>query len=116
MKGNIDASIIASIVDSLPIELIMIGPDDRIVFWNEPGDIQFTRNAEILGTDIRDCHSEKSMEALERMLADMKCGKLDRSEYPIERDGKRFNISYIALRSADGEYQGCLEVIQEIQE
>ena len=76
----------------------------------------FHRTGEILGIDIRKCHPEKSQEKLEKLLGDMKSGKQDKMTMRIECDGLDILIEYIAVRSDDGKYLGCLEVCRLVDD
>ena len=110
MKGIIDEKLLPVVMDTLPAELTLIDENDLIVFWNEPKSKIFHRADEILGTDIRKCHPEKSQKALEKLLSDLKSGTQDKESMRIECDGLDILIQYIAVRSVDGKYLGCLEV------
>ena len=116
MKGTIDDKLLPAVMDTLPAELTLIDENDLIVFWNEPKTKIFHRADEILGTDIRKCHSEKSQEKLEELLLDMKSEKQDKMTMKIECDGLDILIEYIAVRSGDGKYMGCLEVCRLVDD
>lgn len=115
MKGKINRELIPPLLDALPLELTLIDADDKIIAWTEPSEEIFHREEGILGTDVRDCHPEKSQERVEQLLKDLKSGNKERERVIMDckgPDGKpaKVGIEYIALRSAEGEYLGCMEV------
>ncbi|MCK4757335.1 MAG: PAS domain-containing protein [Thermoplasmata archaeon] len=116
MKGSIDEKLLPAVMDTLPAELTFIDENDLIVFWNEPDSKIFHRADEILGTDIRKCHPEKSQDNLEKLLGDLKSGAKDKESMRIECDGLDILIKYIAVRSDDGKYKGCLETCRLVDD
>lgn len=104
-----------AVLDSLPIELTLIDANDIIIAWTEPKYKIFHRFDEILGTDVRKCHPEKSQERVDQLLEDLKSDAKDREGMIVpckdEKTGEPIKVlvEYIAVRSSDGEYLGCLE-------
>ncbi|MCK5037904.1 MAG: PAS domain-containing protein [Thermoplasmata archaeon] len=109
MKGTILEKIMPEVMDTMPLELTLTDDNDIIVFWNEPKTKIFHRADEILGTDIRKCHSEKSHGKLEKLLKDMRSGAVDKESMRINNNGQDILIEYIAMRDEGGNYLGCLE-------
>ncbi len=116
MKGNIDKDIIPHLIDTITAELTFIDENDRIVFWSEPETKIFSRPDNILGIDIRKCHSKKSQDDLEELLADMRSGSIDKKANITENNGRNILVEYIAVRDSDGKYKGCLEVCRVLDE
>ncbi|MDI6800239.1 MAG: PAS domain-containing protein [Actinomycetota bacterium] len=75
-----------------------------------------------MGRNVKDCHPKKSLDKVEKILAEMKEGKRDKARFwidlPIGEGGKsqKVMIEYFALRSERGDYLGCLEASQNISE
>ncbi|UCF06415.1 MAG: PAS domain-containing protein [bacterium] len=121
MVGTLSGELLHAVLDAIPVEITVIDGDDRIVSWNRHESRVFKRSEEIVGRDIRDCHSEKSMDTLERMLAGMKQGDLDSATFWYDEsivEGEpphKILIEYRALRNAGGKYIGCLAATQDIE-
>jgi DUF438 domain-containing protein len=49
-----------------------------------------------------------------RILADFKAGQRDVAEFWIDLDSKKVQIRYFPVRDPNGQYLGCLEVVQDI--
>ena len=116
MKGTINETILPAVMDTMPLELTLTDENDIIIFWNEPKTRIFHRADEILGTDIRKCHSEKTQDKLEKLLGDMRSGAVNRVAMRIEHHGQSILIEYIAVRNDDGKYLGCLESCRLVDE
>jgi len=121
MKGKIPDKMLGALLDALPLELTLTDAGDRIVAWTEPKNKIFQRKDEILGTDVRKCHSEKSQAKVEKLLQDLKSGKKDNAVTIIDckgLDGKpaKILVEYAAVRSPDGKYLGCLETCRYADE
>ena len=120
MKGTIEGNMVEGILEALPMEITIIDRDDRIVAWNERAPRLFSRNEEIVGKDVRACHSEESNRMIDMMLSEMKAGSRDVYrfwyDHRMKDDGRteKILIEYIALRDAGGTYIGCMETMQRI--
>ena len=122
MKGTIDRELVEGLLEALPMEITIIDRDDRILAWNEREPRLFPRDEEIIGRDVRACHSAGSNVMIDRMLSEMKAGSRDSFrfwyDHEFEDEGRKEKIliEYIALRDTGGEYIGCMEVMQPIGE
>ena len=120
VKGILDKTMVEGLLEALPLEITVIDRDDRIVAWNDREPRLFERKEEIIGRDVRTCHSDKSNEMIDSMLSRMKAGNRDsyRFWYDHEVEGgartEKILIEYIALRDPEGNYLGCMETMQRI--
>ncbi len=104
------------VLKNIPADLTFVNADDKIVFYAEKDAYLFPRKPEIIATDIRDCHSEKSMAELEEMLTLFKSGERRMAQKWSRRDGRLIRTRYIAVYDEDGAYQGILEVAEDATE
>jgi DUF438 domain-containing protein len=96
----------------LPLDISVADEDDVLVYWKGP--TYKTCDARFIGRDVRDCHSESSMECLEEILRAFKAGEQDVAEGFGETKGRFERTRYFALRGGDGSYQGILEVNEDV--
>lgn len=120
MKGIIEGTMVGCVLEALPMEITIIDRDDRIIAWNERAPRLFPRSEEIIGRDVRTCHSEGSVRMIDRMLSEMRAGSRDIFrfwyDHEMKEEGRteKILIEYIALRDGGGTYVGCMETMQRI--
>jgi DUF438 domain-containing protein len=102
------------LLNALPGDVTFVGPDDTILYYNEPRQRLFGRTEAILGTSVQSCHPAKSVPAVDRILRDLKAGSQDTIEFWITLRDRLVWIRYIAARGRAGEYLGCLEIAQDV--
>jgi len=112
--GRVDEQHLEALLNAMPGDLTLVGPDDTIVYFNEPTERLFSRTSSILGTSVQSCHPAKSVPAVNRVIADLKSGAKDLVEAWVDLDGRLVNVRYLALRDQRGGYLGCLEIAQDM--
>jgi PAS domain S-box-containing protein len=119
MIGALSRDMLEAILETLPLEVTVLDANDRIVAWNTRRPRVFGRPAEVLGRDVRSCHSEKSIEMVERLLREMKAGTRETARFwydeTIEGRAQKVVVDYFALRGEDGTYLGCVEALQSVE-
>ncbi len=112
--GNITLEQLACMLDTMPVDFSFIDKDDVVRYFNNAPDRIFVRSKAVIGRSVQNCHPEKSIHVVNRLLDEMKAGTRNKAEFWIELGGKLVYISYYAVRNKSGEYIGCLEVTQDI--
>jgi DUF438 domain-containing protein len=114
LSTTLDRSILAAILNTLPVELSFVDADDTVrYFSHEDGDKIFPRTRSAVGMNVRSCHPPKSLHVVEAILADFKAGHRSVAEFWIDFGGRKVHIRYFPVREA-GRYLGCLEVVQDV--
>ena len=90
--------------------------DDTVrYFSHENGDKIFPRTRGAIGMAVQNCHPQKSVHLVDKILADFKAGRRKVAEFWIEMGPRTAHIRYFPVRSPQGEYPGApLEVVQDI--
>ena len=115
MIGKPSEKELEAILETLPIEFSVLDKDDKVLAWNKHETRIFKRPEGAVGRDVRKCHPPKSLDKVEKILAEMKTNKIDDASFwidlPIGKNGEKNKvlIRYLALRDKNGEYLGCLE-------
>lgn len=112
--GSFPPELAHLVVLNLPLELTFVDHQDLIQYFTQQSPPIFTRSSDIIGTNVVACHSKPSQEIVRQLLKDLRSGVKDREEEVIDVNGKPARITYFALRSADGEYLGVVETVQEL--
>jgi len=66
------------------------------------------------GRKVQQCHPEKSVHLVNKILEDFKSAKRNVAVFWINLNERLVYIRYFAVRNKNGKYLGCLEVTQDI--
>ncbi|MFW6287988.1 MAG: PAS domain-containing protein, partial [bacterium] len=102
------------ILNSLPVDITYVDKNDRVKYYSNPADRTFPRSPAIIGRSVQNCHPPESVHIVEKILSAFKEGEKDTASFWIKMKGRYIMIQYFALRDNNGEYQGTLEVGQDI--
>jgi len=101
------------ILDALPVDITLLDKNDKVRYFNKLQTRIFKRSPGVIGKDVRECHPQKSVDKVEKIIDDFKAKRLDKAEFWIDLEGRLVYIRYFPLYS-DGKYSGCLEVSMDI--
>lgn len=104
------------IFNTLPVDLTFVDENNRIRFFTKPKDRIFPRSPAAIGRDVRNCHPPQSVHVVEKIIDEFRKGHKDSATFWIQLKGRTILIRYFALRDAEGQYRGVLEVSQDITE
>jgi DUF438 domain-containing protein len=111
----LDREVLGAILNTLPVELSFVDHEDRVQYFShERAEKIFPRSRGAIGTNVRNCHPERSVHLVERILADFKAGKRKVAEFWIDMGPRKVHIRYWPVLSAEGRYLGCLETVQDV--
>ena len=122
MIGKLEGKILESILDTIPIEFSVLDENDKVLAWNKHETRIFKRSEAALGRDVKQCHPERSLDKVEKIIGEMKEGIRNKARFwidlPLGKNGEKEKvmIEYYAIRDEDGNYLGCLEASQNIEE
>jgi hypothetical protein len=112
--GSLSLEHLKAIFAVMPVDLTLVGADDRVKFFSEGQHRVFARPLTIIGRLVQHCHPPSSVDVVERILGDFRSGRQDVAEFWIEMHGRFVHIRYFALRDDQHTYLGCLEVTQDL--
>jgi PAS domain S-box-containing protein len=120
MIGSLPKDVFEALLETMPIEVSVLDKSDKVLAWNKHETRIFKRPESVVGRDVRKCHPKKSVDKVEKIIAEMKAGKRDKATFWIDlcldgkKDTHKILIQYFALRNNEGKYIGCLEASQDI--
>ncbi|HEY76152.1 MAG TPA: DUF438 domain-containing protein [Thermoflexia bacterium] len=114
--GTLTPEEVNRILNGLPVEITYVDKDDTVRYFNRPRERTFLRAPAAIGRKVQKCHPPASLHRVQRILDDFRSGKRDVAEFWIQMKGRFIHIRYFALRDEQGEYQGTLEVVQDVTE
>ena len=108
------------ILDHLPMEITFVNKDDIFQYYNDsvPADeMIFKRTPSQIGRNVELCHPPKILDKVRQIFKALREGERDKFEmwFKSESRGKFVHVTYAAVRDEDGEFQGVLEYVQDIQ-
>ncbi|HEY9055320.1 MAG TPA: DUF438 domain-containing protein [Rectinemataceae bacterium] len=101
---------------TMPMDISIVGPDDKVLYYSDNPHRIFPRSPAAIGRSVQNCHPQKSVHIVEKILEDFKKGSRDKARFWIQMGGRFILIEYYALRSPEGEYLGTLEASQDLTE
>ncbi len=114
--GSFTLEELIAMFSTLPFDLTFVDKDDTVRYFTPGKNRIFERSRAILGRKVQYCHPPKSVHVVNQIVRDFKAGKQDRARFWINLRGRLIYICYYAVRNAQGEYLGTLEVTQDLTE
>ncbi len=112
--GTLSREALEALLNTLPMEITFVDKEDKVRYINQQPEKIFPRTKAVLGRKVQLCHPQKSVHLVNRMIEDFRSGRRDVAEFWIQLKGMFVHIRYFAVRDAKGEYQGTLEVVQDV--
>ncbi len=106
---------INAVLNTLPIDMTFVDKDGRVKYFSQGKERIFARPKTIIGREVSNCHPPASVHVVEKIVEDLKSGKKDHEDFWIKLGDQYVYIRYFAVRNAEGEYLGTLEVSQDIK-
>ncbi|MCE2153416.1 DUF438 domain-containing protein [Streptococcus thermophilus] len=108
------------ILNHLPLEITFVNKDDVFQYYNDnvPADeMVFKRTPSQIGRNVELCHPPKVLDKVKKIFNLLRSGGRDQVPmcFKSERLGKFVYITYAAVRDDQGDFQGVLEYVQDIQ-
>jgi uncharacterized protein len=113
-SGSFVPAELTAVLNTIPFDLTFVDKDDTVRYFTQGRERIFARSRAILGRKVQYCHPPSSVQVVEQILQDFRSGRHDHAAFWIEMKGRFISIEYFALRGADREYLGCLEVSQDL--
>jgi hypothetical protein len=110
--GALPQAGIEAFLKTLPIDITFVDAEDTVRYFNK-SEI-FLRTKAVIGRKVQQCHPQKSVHVVDRILDSFKSGRKDVAEFWINMKGRMIHIRYFAVRSQDRKYLGTMEVSQDV--
>lgn len=108
------------ILNHLPLEITFVNKDDVFQYYNDnvPADeMVFKRTPSQIGRNVELRHPPKVLDKVKKIFNLLRSGERDQVPmwFKSERLGKFVYVTYAAVRDDQGDFQGVLEYVQDIQ-
>lgn len=101
---------------TLPIDLTYVDENDRVIFYNRGEERVFPRSAGIIGREVKFCHPPKSVDTVMKILESFRAGTQSEASFWFNYRGNLIYVRYFAVRDANKNYRGVIEMSQDITE
>lgn len=112
--GSFTLEELEAVLNTLPVDITFVDKNDEVRYFSETKDRIFVRTKAVLGRKVQQCHPQKSIHVVEKILQEFKAGTRDSAEFWINLNGRLIFIRYFAVRDKNRNYLGTLEVTQDI--
>ena len=112
--GNFTKEQLEALLNSLPLDITFVDADDTVQFFNKPDKRFFVRTKAVIGRKVANCHPQKSLHIVSRIVESFKSGKKNAAEFWITINGRFLLIRFFAVRDSGGKYLGAMEVVQDL--
>jgi len=112
--GNLSNEEVEAIFNILPVDITFVDKEDTVRYFSQTKERIFPRTKAVIGRKVQQCHPQKSLHVVNKILEDFRNGHREVAEFWINLKGKLIYIQYLAVRNKKGDYLGCLEVTQDI--
>ena len=112
--GTLSKDEVEAVLNTLPVDITFVDKEDTVRYFNKPGERIFVRTKAVIGRKVQQCHPQKSIHIVNKILDGFKSGKKDAAEFWIQKGDRLVHIRYLAMRNKDGKYLGTMEVTQDI--
>lgn len=114
MTGLLSLKEVDLVFSHLPLDITFVDKDDKVKYFNDRKERHFPRSPSIIGRLVKHCHPPKSVHIVEEIVDAFKNNEKSIAEFWIEFNHVFLYITYYAVRDKDGNYEGTLEVSQDV--
>ncbi len=98
----------------LPVDITFVDKNDKVRYFNQTKNRHFPRNPSIIGRLVEHCHPPKSVDTVKRIVTAFKNKEKDFAEFWITFKDHFLYITYYAIYDDNDNYEGILEVSQDV--
>jgi len=114
--GKVPAALLSAALTAMPVDISIVDAKDTVVYYSDSPDRIFPRSPAVIGRAVQNCHPQKSVATVNRILDAFRKKEKTRARFWLEMGGRFILIEYRALYDAVGDYIGTLEFSQDLTE
>ena len=113
-EGYMTVEQVNLLLKTMPLDLTFVDENDKVIFYNRGDERVFPRSAGIIGREVKFCHPPKSVGTVIKIIESFKNGTRNEASFWINFKERLIYIRYFAVRDADKNYKGVIEMSQDI--
>ncbi len=112
--GGLTLEQVNLLLTHLPVDVSFVDESDTVRYYSDVKERIFPRSPGVIGRKVQNCHPPGSVHVVQNILDSFRRGEKDVAEFWINLQGRFVHIRYFAVRDAEGNYRGTLEVSQDL--
>ncbi|MGC9150339.1 MAG: PAS domain-containing protein [Microbacter sp.] len=113
-SGELSLEQLELIFRHLPFDLTYVDEHDVVQFYSNAPDRIFMRTRSIIGRTVQNCHPHESVAIVNQIIEAFRKDEKSSAEFWLQLKDRFIYIKYLAVRDADNQYRGVLEITQDI--
>lgn len=113
-EGYMSVEQVNLLLKTMPLDLTYVDENDKVIFYNRGEERLFPRSAGVIGREVKFCHPPKSVGTVLKILEEFRNGSKNEAAFWINYKGRLIYIRYFAVRDAQKNYKGVIEMSQDI--
>ncbi len=113
-EGNVSIEIINLLLKTIPLDISYIDDNDIVRYYSATEDRIFPRSPGVIGRAVQNCHPPKSVHIVNTILKSFKKKEKKSAEFWITINERFIHIRYFSLYDDQGNYNGVIEVSQDV--
>lgn len=112
--GHMTVDQLTALLNTIPMEITFVDADNINRFFNE-GPKVFKRPGMAIDREVFSCHPPKIEPMVRQIIDDFRSGRQDSVPVWMEKGGRTMLVKYMAVRDAEGNYVGTVELVQDME-
>lgn len=105
---------LTALLNTIPVEITFVDADNINRFFNE-GPKVFKRPGMAIDREVFSCHPPKIEPMVRSIIGDFREGLRDSVPVWMEKNGRPFLVTYLAVRDKKHNYLGTVEIVQDME-
>ena len=112
--GHMTLEQLTALLNTIPLEISFIDADNINRFFNE-GPKVFKRPSMALDREVFSCHPPKIEPMVRSIIDDFRNNRRDSVPVWMDKNGRTFLVTYMAVRDNEKNYLGNVEIVQDMK-
>lgn len=112
--GHMTLDQLTALLNTIPVEITFIDVDNINRYFNE-GSKVFKRPGMAIDREVFSCHPPKIEPMVRSIIDDFRNDRRDSVPVWMEKNGRTFLVTYLAVRDKARQYLGTVEVVQDME-
>lgn len=112
--GHMSIEQLTALLNTIPVEITFVDADNYNRYFNE-GPKVFKRPGMAIDREVFSCHPPKIEPLVRAIIDDFRNDRRDSVPVWMEKNGRTFLVTYLAVRDKERKYLGTVEVVQDME-